>query len=431
VREVGRRVATGAENRGAVSTYLFRGLHITHLLERGREAALKAAAKLTEAQIAATDIDELTDAIMADKLPRRLLLDRAGRRLDREIVTAEAYQHFMLTSRRSFRGTGNGVVVRLHIPYTGTRQLFDCQPSHRQGNPPDADVTDREVIISVPGTHIQPDQARQQLDRAEEVLAIWVRHVNADVTAFETRIRGEISNQLRQRKALAEQADEFLKALDIPIRQIDHGQALPLPVRPVKAKLIADGAASGANEWRLTDAVYEQIVRTIVSFGHAMERRPASARQFIPKEETLRDWLIFLLNVNFEQADGREVFIGGETVNGKGKTDILVRHLDRNAFIGECKFWTGPANFDKAINQLLSYTVWRDTKAALLLVIKNREGTATIGKADARLRAHANCLNADTPREPDRRRDYRFASPHDEQRTISLALLPIVITELD
>jgi hypothetical protein len=38
-----------------------------------------------------------------------------------------------------------------------------------------------------------------------------------------------------------------------------------------------------------------------------------------------------------------EIFVGGETENGTGKTDILVRHEGANAFIGECKFWNDPA----------------------------------------------------------------------------------------
>jgi hypothetical protein len=41
---------------------------------------------------------------------------------------------------------------------------------------------------------------------------------------------------------------------------------------------------------------------------------------------------------------GSDLFVGGETVNGKGKTDILVRHHGQTAFIGECKFWDGRAS---------------------------------------------------------------------------------------
>ena len=111
-----------------------------------------------------------------------------------------------------------------------------------------------------------------------------------------------------------------------------------------------EGTAGGGQEWSLADAVYERMITTVTSFRHALERRPVSARLLLPGEETLRDWLMFLLSANYEAPDGSELFAGGETGNGKGKTDILIRHQDRNAFIGECKFWHGPRKSGEAID---------------------------------------------------------------------------------
>ena len=179
----------------------------------------------------------------------------------------------------------------------------------------------------------------------------------------------------------------------------------------------------------LAGAVYEQIIRTILGFTHALERRPASARPLMGDEETMRDWLMFLLSANYEAPDGRDLFIGGETENGKGKSDILVRYRDKNAFIGECKFWDGPVKFDKAIDQMLSYTVWRDTKAALILFITRRNPTQVIRKAHARLAAHAAHRQTMEGADPDERRDYRFTSPADNRRMITVALLPVVVPQ--
>ena len=160
--------------------------------------------------------------------------------------------------------------------------------------------------------------------------------------------------------------------------------------------------AGGPQEWSLTGAVYERMVTTISRFGHALERRPASARLLLPDEETLRDWLMFLLSTNYEAPDGRELFVGGETVNGNGKTDILIRHQDRNAFIGECKFGHGPKKFGEAIDQLLGYTVWRDTKAAIILFITSRNATAAIDNAGGCLQRHSQCRTAPIPIDPTR-----------------------------
>jgi hypothetical protein len=185
---------------------------------------------------------------------------------------------------------------------------------------------------------------------------------------------------------------------------------------------------AGPPEWRLTDVVYEQMVKTIAGFAHAVERRPASALQLIPGEETLHDWLMFLLNANYEGPDGGEAFVGGETENGAGKTDILVRHQGLNAFIGECKFWDGQRKFSRAIDQLLSYTAWRDTKAAIILFVRRRNATAAIDDAGVCLATHARCRQAKVPSDPYQHRDYLLASPEDHQRVISLAFLPVVLT---
>lgn len=162
----------------------------------------------------------------------------------------------------------------------------------------------------------------------------------------------------------------------------------------------------------------------------ALKRRPRSAGPLIHDEETIRDWLMFNLSTNYEAPDGSELFIGGEVENGNGKTDILVRHQNRNVFIAECKFWGGPKKFDKAISQLLSYTTWRDTKAAIILFITNKNATAVTDSAGARLAAHAACKEAPVSAEPYERRDYRFTSPDDNQRVISLAVLPVVVRKV-
>lgn len=121
----------------------------------------------------------------------------------------------------------------------------------------------------------------------------------------------------------------------------------------------------------------------------------------------------------------------GELFNGDGKTDILVRVEDRNAFIGECKFWTGQKGFGDAIDQLLGYLVWRDTKAALIIFIRQKDAGAIIEKADKALREHANFKRAGTPStDPMQRRNFVLFQPDDENREIQVALLPVVIRDV-
>ena len=75
---------------------------------------------------------------------------------------------------------------------------------------------------------------------------------------------------------------------------------------------------------------------------------------------------------------------GRRGVQRAGKTYILIRAGDRNVFIAENKIWKSPKTIRDALTQLLSYLVWRDTKAALLLFIRSGETTAIIEKESRR-----------------------------------------------
>ncbi len=117
--------------------------------------------------------------------------------------------------------------------------------------------------------------------------------------------------------------------------------------------------------------------------------------------------------------------------NGTGKTDILVRDGDRNVFIGECKIWHGSAATTAAIDQLLSYLVWRDSKAALLIFIRSGNPTAIAIKAVQAVKdhpAHKRTLNEG---EVGDRSDFVMASAADPDRDIRLALLPFVLPASD
>lgn len=422
--------------RGMTGDRLFVGFNVVEVARVSEEAATRAVAAFTEAELLANSLDELEKAVIADKVARPIMLETQGRSISNEVVAlperrgATISNIYMPSAILPARET---LKASLYIPYTGTRQVFTYRPSSvPSATPPEATVTGREVVLSLiadSGAAVQVVEA--QLLALEENLRQWVAGVNADIVTLERQVRGLVGDLLARRFGLLRQRDAMAAAFTIPVRPVAPDRALEIPVRRTTVALSSSpSAATGEpGEWSLTHAVYEQMITTITSFGRALERRPASTRLLLPDEETLRDWLLFLLSTNYETPDGSELFVGGETVNGKGKTDILVRHQDRNAFIGECKFWHGPKKFSEAIDQLLGYTVWRDTKAAIILFITRRNATAAIESAGACLERYSQFRQAKIPADPAGRRDYVFASPHDNQRVISLALLPVVIPE--
>lgn len=113
-----------------------------------------------------------------------------------------------------------------------------------------------------------------------------------------------------------------------------------------------------------------------------MERSPNAFSGMT--EQDLRQHFLVHLNGQYEgQATG-------ETFNFEDKTDILIRAVGRNIFIAECKFWDGPASLVAAINQVLSYTAWRDTKIALLIINRGKNLSAVLAKIPDALNAHPN-----------------------------------------
>jgi hypothetical protein len=112
----------------------------------------------------------------------------------------------------------------------------------------------------------------------------------------------------------------------------------------------------------------------------------------------------------------------GETFNYDGKTDILIREGDRNVFIAECKIWKGEAELLKAVDQILAYLHWRDTKAALLVFNRNKGFSDVLSKIAATIQRHSNCKKLiKTDGETGWR--FLFSSKDDANRELQLAVL--------
>ena len=170
----------------------------------------------------------------------------------------------------------------------------------------------------------------------------------------------------------------------------------------------------------LDEAHYRDILRQVSSWATALERVPGTSSKF--DEEGLRDQLLVALNASWEGQAGGELF------NGAGKTDILIRHDDRNVFIAECKIWRGPQSATDAVSQLLSYLVWRDSKAALIVFIKNAGATSAIEKLYEQVARHPRCVMAlASEGEPDVRPREFVMTADDDDRRVSLAVVPVVI----
>lgn len=159
---------------------------------------------------------------------------------------------------------------------------------------------------------------------------------------------------------------------------------------------------------------YSQILDAIHTVGKMYESFPNVTKGM--DEETLRDLFLAQIQTSFKTESAT-----GEAFNKNGKTDIMVKHGDCILFIAECKFWKGKQVFLDAISQLLSYLTWRDTKAALMLFVRDTSMTTAVAGVKDNIGSHANYKSTEKAKN-ETWLNYKFSMPNDPDRDVYLAV---------
>lgn len=280
----------------------------------------------------------------------------------------------------------------------------------------DADMTGEEVTTAL------ANERRRWFER----VAAAVEDANARIGAHRDRIREVVEPIVRQRQRQLLLLKGAAAALNIPL---DHtpsmGTTIPVTPRALTLDVVEASARAGGNEASLAADVARALIDQISSFGNALERSPVAANRLAGEnEETLRDFLLIILNANWKGA------VTGETFIGRGKTDLHLRWNDRDAFIGECKFWKGPKAFHAGLEQLLNrYVVWRATQVAMVLFIREqRDISAAIKSAEEVIERHERYIGcSDTA--TGQHKAFLMRAQHDGEQIVTLTLIPVVIPD--
>ena len=313
------------------------------------------------------------------------------------------------------------ILFRLSVPATGA--IAAASISSQSG--PDGAFLLQDVVAT--DADLGPAMKAGFLAHANnaflERLTQAVEAADAAISEHRQHMYDELVAALTPRFDSVKALHKAAATLGIPIGARTALERIPLQLRTITMTGVA--ATPTEQQWRLDQAMAEDIMTTVMSFSTALERLPTSAAKLMHEdEETIRDILLFVLNANYRGT------VTGETFRGAGKTDLLLRWQDRDAFIAECKFWSGSARFKEAVDQLLSYSVWRDTTIALILFLRDIADTsAIIKKAAAVITAHPRFVTT-TNDSADllRRQDFTMHASGDPERLVRLALLPVVIT---
>ncbi|WP_406302834.1 hypothetical protein OHA61_10190 [Streptomyces sp. NBC_00885] len=166
--------------------------------------------------------------------------------------------------------------------------------------------------------------------------------------------------------------------------------------------------------------LYTEALRVLRHARNQIERLPSTTRG--KGEEDIRDVLLVALGAAFA---GR---CTAESLNGAGKTDLLLRIEDRNVLVGECKIWKGASKFPDAIDQLFGYLTRYDRFAVLPLFIHAAQPEPIVEKATQLLANHPRCVSAAVPDNDGRQYSFVLRSPSSTPWDVEVALIPFVIS---
>lgn len=271
------------------------------------------------------------------------------------------------------RAIVKGTTLHIAIPYSGDPKLWRIQPStFSLSGYPELEIRDDVVVFTCtfPDDSANPERLKAEIQNNIRSLADAVANLRRDVDNHNRTAPQTIRSALAQKRAKAQSAVGAVAALGIPIKQRSQPLTFTVPTKrresPVKRPLAA--TEKYAPEPVLDQKEYEHILGVLKSMSLVIERNPGAFASL--DEETIRTHFLLQLNGHYEGT------ATGETFNAAGKTDILIRADNRNIFIAECKFWRGSKSFTDAVDQLLGYLSWRDSKSALVIFNQTRDSTA-------------------------------------------------------
>ena len=250
-----------------------------------------------------------------------------------------------------------GTQVEITVPFDGEAEVFHIRPSSYTLSPPTADISANNLIIKINGTDLNAEQVRHQVDRTLNEINSYLQSLRNDFNELNNSLRSVAMQAIDKRREKLLKDQNLVAGLGFQLKSRDdeiRTYAAPNVRKKIKPEPPKATTAPYKPEPELSMSHYEHILSVIQNMAHVMERSPSAFLKM--DEESLRTHFLVQLNGHFEGA------ATGETFNYSGKTDILIRVDGKNIFIGECKFWGGQKVLSDTINQLLSYSCWRDTK---------------------------------------------------------------------
>lgn len=395
--------------------YLFSEHDLGAVIDRQKQKLLDAIGQLPPSQLLSADDKQVCAHFVGEHTINPIILREGPPDLaeePREIETDSTDGYGGRVYRRK------ALEFRFEVPFVGDAELFRCQPSMRSSCSPCADVIGDRLVFTI----VRSDRDKEAIQKAVKDLLQSVHEYvgwqQKQIDDWNKALPALVQEQVAARRTKLEADNHLVTDLGFRVRRRgDPPSSYTFPVHRKAVVPPLPAARSGPlakPEPTLEMKVYEEILDTLADMSVMMERSPSSFARL--DEEALRDHFLIPLNTNFRgQATA-------ETFNASGKTDILIKHEDRILFVAECKFWKGAQSLIEAIDQILGYLTWRETKAAILLFNRNRGFSKVLSQVPSVFSAHPQFVRQERY---EKSTGFRFIvrHPNDANRHVMLTLL--------
>jgi hypothetical protein len=323
-------------------------------------------------------------------------------------------QNYFITDRSSPHYI-KGTRMEISIPFEGDPQLFQYQPLTSNYTPPKGIIRNNNLELYI--DYLQPNEeeiSRQYQSKIEQINN-YLGWQKKEIDAFQNEIVKFLRESIENRKKKILSDKKIAACLNIPLKRTSSNQTYEIP--EIKRKIVIKPQVASEkfkSEPTLSQEEYNNILKIIQSMIITMERSPSVFSKL--KEEELRDIILVQLNGHYEG------LATGETFNASGKTDILIRFNDKNIFIAECKIWHGSKELLAAIDQLLNYLSWRDTKTAIIIFNKTKGFSDILKKIGETVKTHPNYKNF-LGEKTETNFQYLFHQKNDTNRELYLSIL--------
>jgi hypothetical protein len=368
-------------------SYLFNQFDAHSVQQSQRESLRKDIASYDGARLLNTNVDDLVSYFVEKYRVDVPTLLEGGISADHR----EAQRNVSGDPRRMAHRLGLGPVyvtgteITVEVPFDGDANLFHIRPSTFNTMPPQGRLSNNNLVFTMWGDNLQQEQVQSGLQAWLASIKQYLQWHEDTFRGFNTGLQQEARQAVDQRRTKILRDQNLMAGLGIALKR-KPGEPGTYTAPEVRRKITPKMPPATPGNFKpepvLEEAEYQHILSIIETMAKTMERDPDAFRA--ANEENLRTMFLVPLNSHYEG------HASGETFNYNGKTDILIRSVDRNVFIAECKFWGGPAVLMETIDQLLGYLSWRDSKAAIILFNRNRNFSRVLETIPSVMVSHPN-----------------------------------------